>query len=127
MLGTRDDVGQFGKHLATIAHAQPKGVITPKEIFELIGQQGIESDGACPANAGTQGVAIAEATAGDHTFEVGQVGAAGLQVGHVHIKGFKASLREGIGHFDMRIDALLAQHRHPGAREQQGRRSIFDS
>jgi hypothetical protein len=33
-----DDVGQLGKHLAAVAHAQPKGVGAAKEGFELISQ-----------------------------------------------------------------------------------------
>ena len=33
-----------------------------------------------------------------------------LQIGHVHVIGLKACFGEGIGHFHMGIDALLAQY-----------------
>jgi len=37
----------------------------------------------------------------------------------VHVHGFKTRLGEGVGHFHMRIHALLAQYGHPGARQHQ--------
>ena len=115
-LRARNDVGQFSEHLAAVAHAQPKGVAALEEGFELIGQARVEGDAARPANACTQGVAIAEATAGHQAFEVCQLGLARLQVGHVHVIGVEARLMEGIGHFHMGVHALLSQNGHPGAR-----------
>ena len=118
-LRARDDVGQFGKHLATIANAQTKAVAAAKKCLELIGQSWIESDAARPANACAQRVAIAEATASDQAFEVGQVGAARLQVGHVHVVRLETGFVKSVGHFHMRIDTLLTQDRHFRARQIQ--------
>ena len=39
---TGDDVGQFGKHLAAVAHAQAEGVGAGKEGLELLGQHRVE-------------------------------------------------------------------------------------
>ena len=123
-----DDVGQLGKHLAAVAHAQAEGVLAGKEGLELVGQHVVERDGARPANAGTQRVAVAEAAAGHHALEVCQLGAAGLQVGHVHVIGFKAGFGEGVGHFHMGVDALLAQHGHLGAAASRiAGATVFDS
>ena len=108
-LGTGDDVGQFGKHLAAVTHAEAKHVGPREEGLELIGQLRVERDAARPADAGAQCVAIAEAAAGDQAFEIRQLGAAGLQVGHVDVKGLEARLGEGVGHLNMRVDALLPQ------------------
>ena len=91
------------------------------EALELFRQHRVEGDGARPANAGTKRVAIREATARDHALKVGQLGTARLQVGHVHVKGFKPGLREGVGHLDVRVDALLTQYRHFGACQHQRR------
>ncbi len=110
--GAGNDVGQFGEHLAAVAHAQAKGALAGEELAELVGQHVVERDAACPADAGAQRVAVAETAAGDHTLEVAQVGAAHLQVGHVHVKRFKTGLREGVGHFHMGVHALLAQDGH---------------
>jgi hypothetical protein len=93
--------------------------------LNCIGQYGVERDGARPANAGAQGVAIAEAAAGHHTGKVGQIGAAGLQVGHVHVERLKTGLGEGVGHFHVRVDALLAQHGHFGAGQHQARQAAL--
>ena len=60
-------------------------------------------------------------------LEVGQSGAAALQVGHVHVKGLETGLGKGVGHFHMGVDALLAQHGHLGAGSQNRRSYIFDS
>ena len=109
MLGTGDDLRQFGKHLAAVANTQTKGVGPCEEGLELVGQHRVESDRARPANARAQRVAVAEAAAGDDADEVFQVRPAGLQVGHVDVKGVKTGFGEAIGHLDMRVDALLAQ------------------
>ena len=119
---TGNDVSQLGKHLAAVAHAQSKGIGPAKKALELVSEHGVEGDGARPANACAQGVAITEATASHHPLEVGQVGAACLQVGHVHVKGLKPCFSEGISHFHMRVHALLTQHGHFGARQQNGGR-----
>ena len=42
-----------------------------------------------------------------------------LQVGHVHVHALKAGLGKGVRHFNMRVHALLAQHRHTRSRELQ--------
>jgi hypothetical protein len=115
VFGTGDDVGQLGKHLAAVAHAQAKGVGAGEESLERIGQYRVERDAARPANARAQGVAIAEAAAGHHTGKVSQLGAAGLQVGHVHVERLETGLGEGPGHFHVRVDALFAQDGHTGA------------
>ena len=41
----------------------------------------------------------------------------------MNVKGLEAGLREGVGHFHMRVDALLAQHGHPRPRQHQRRGS----
>lgn len=101
VLRAGNDVGQFGKHLAAVAHTQAKSVQARKEGLELIRQHRVEGDGTCPANASAQGVAVTEATASHHALEVCQVGAARLQVGHVHVKCLKPGLGKGIGHLDV--------------------------
>ena len=53
MLGAGNDAGQFGKHLAAIAHPQRKGVWTGKEGSKGIAQLRVERNGARPAHAGT--------------------------------------------------------------------------
>ena len=118
VLGTGNDVGQLGKHLAAVAHAQAEGVAAAEELLELRGQAVVEGDGARPADAGAQSVAVAEAAAGHHAGEVLQLRAAALQVGHVHVHRVEAGLGEGVGHFHMGVHALLAQHGHAGARAQ---------
>ncbi|ABM42454.1 conserved hypothetical protein [Acidovorax sp. JS42] len=116
VLRARDDVGQFGKHLAAVAHAQGEGIATREELLELGGQALVEHDGARPADARAQRVAVAEAAAGHHASKLRQVGTAGLQVGHVYVERLEARLGEGVGHLHMRVHALLAQHRHTRAR-----------
>ena len=78
----------------------------------MVGQTRIEEDGTRPAYARAQGVTVAKTSASDHASKVGQCNATGLQVGHVDIDRFKAGQREGVGHFHMRVDALLAQDGH---------------
>ena len=121
VLRAGDDVGQLGKHLAAVAHAQAKGVGATKEALELRCQHGVEGNAARPANASAQRVAVAEATTRHHALEVFEFHAAGLQVGHVHVERLKARFRKGVGHFHMRVHALLAQDSHFGAREVQER------
>ena len=111
-LGTRNDVGQLGKHLAAVAHAQGKGVTPAKELLKLRGQAFIEGDGARPANARTQGVAVAKAPAGNDARKVLQVRPPRLQVAHVDIHRIKAGCGKGKAHFHLRVHALLAQDGH---------------
>ena len=48
-------------------------------------------------------------------MHIGQFHTAGLQVGHVYVQRLKARTVKGVGHFHMRIDALLAQNGHARA------------
>ena len=106
-LGTRDDRSEVGHHLTAIAYAQRKGVATAEEAFELVAQAIVEQDGLCPALPGTQHVAIGEATASRKAVEIGQINAARLQVGHMHVHRREARALEGRGHLELRIDPLL--------------------
>ena len=115
VLGARDHRRQRRQHLAAVADAQREAVRTGEEGLERGLQHRVEEDGARPALAGAQRVAVAETTAGDEALEVLQVDRAGLQVAHVHVIGVEAGLRHGVGHLDMRVDALLAQDRDLGA------------
>ena len=81
-----------------------------KEGGELVAQFGVEQNGFRPAFACTQNVAVAEAAAGCQHFEVGQLHAAGHQVGHVHVVGIKTGAGKGGGHFHLPVHALLAQY-----------------
>ena len=127
-LRTGDDARQLGKHLAAVAHAQAKGVGACKEGFERVGQQRVKRDAACPADACAQGVAVAEAAAGHHTLKILQLGAACLQVCHVHVVGFKACFAKDPSHFGVRVHALLAQDRDLGAGQVQERKCyVFSS
>jgi hypothetical protein len=72
---------------------RPKVSGAAEEGLELLGQHRVEGDAAGPADAGAQRVAVAEAAAGHHALEVGQLGAAGLQVGHVHVDRLRSRLR----------------------------------
>ena len=60
------------------ATAQTNGVVARKKRLELRCQCRVEGDGAGPAYARAQRVAITEAAAGDDALEVGQLGAAAL-------------------------------------------------
>jgi hypothetical protein len=91
----------LSKHLAAVAHAQTEGVGACKKCLHLLRQNGVEGDAARPTNASTQGVAVAEATASHQTFEVLQLSATGLQVGHVHVVGIKTCFCKRIGHLDV--------------------------
>ena len=126
MLGAGNDVGQLGKHLASVAHAQTKSVLACEKVLKLSRQQRVEGDAAGPADACTQCVAITETTACHQAFEIGQVGTTGLQVGHVHIVRFKTSSVERVGHLDMRVHPLLSKDGDFGAREIQKGRSHID-
>ena len=121
MLRAGNHVGEFGKHLAAVTNAQCEAVAAREEVAELLGQILVEGDRARPADSCTQRIAITEATTGDQSLEIGQADTAALQVTHVHIEGLEAGFAEGVGHLDLRIDALLAQHRHARARQQQRR------
>ena len=112
---TWDDLDQFGKHLTAIAHAQAKAVLTLKKCLELIVERAVEQNTPRPAHACAQGVAVAKAAAGHQTLKIFQRGSALLQVGHVNVVSLKTCFSKSVGHFHMRIHALLAQHRHPGA------------
>ena len=70
----------------------------------------MEQNGFRPAFACAQYVAVAEAAAGRQHFEVGQIHAAGHQVGHMHVVGIKTGAGKGGGHFDLAVHALLAQY-----------------
>ena len=115
MFGTGDDLRQFGKHLAAVAHAQTESIWSSKESLELIRQHGVKRDRPRPADARAQRVAVAEAAACHDADEVFQVRPAGLQVGHVDVKGVKTGFGEALRHLDMRVDALLAQDGDFGA------------
>ena len=115
VLRARNDVGQLGKHLAAIAHAQRKGVLPRKEGTKAVGQQRVKCDGTRPTDACAQRVAVAEAATSDHARKVFQIDAAVLQIRHVHIDGFKARQVKSVSHLHMRVHALLAQDGHAWA------------
>mmetsp|Transcript_1244 Transcript_1244/g.3529 ORF Transcript_1244/g.3529 Transcript_1244/m.3529 type:complete len:575 (+) Transcript_1244:2156-3880(+) len=115
-VGTRDEGRERRQHLAAVAHPQGQRVRAGEEGAELIREHRVEHDGARPALAGAQRVAIAEAAAGDEGREAVQRDRARLQVAHVHVGALEATERHRIGHLDMRVDALLAQDGHLGPR-----------
>ena len=117
-----DDVGQLGEHLAAVAHAQAKAVGPGEKGLELRQQHRVEGDAARPAYAGSQRVAVAEAAAGHQALEIAQIRPALLQIGHVHVEGLEAGFGEGVGHFHMRVHALLAQDGDLGPCQVQERR-----
>jgi hypothetical protein len=58
---------------------------------------------------GAEHVAVGEAAAGDQALEILEADAAGQDIAHMHVDRSKAGALEGGGHFDVAIDALLAQ------------------
>src|SRR5207342_3247045 len=71
-------------------------------------------DRSGPATAGTQHVAVTEATAGDEAGEILQPRAPGDQVAHVHVERIETGAVERHRGLDLAVDALLAQDRHLG-------------
>ena len=120
VFGSGNDPGQFGKHLAAIAHSQRKGVWTGKESGKGIAQLWVERNGARPAHASTQCVTIAETTASNHALHIFEAYAASLQIGHMHVKCLKPRTVKRIGHFDMAVDALFTQNGHTRAGRKNG-------
>ncbi len=83
--------------------------VTAEEGRELVARARIEQDRPRPALAGTEHVAVGETAAGDGALEPGERNAAGKDVAHVHIDCGKAGAIKCCRHFDVAIDALLAQ------------------
>ena len=85
-----DQLGQQRQHLAAVADAEGEGLPPGEEVFEHAPQAVVEEDGARPAGAGAEDVAVAEAAAGGQAGEPGQVGAPVDEVGHGHVHGAAA-------------------------------------
>ncbi len=115
-MGARDNRRQLRKHLATVTNAQTKAVTAGKKRLKLSQQLVVEQDASGPSNARTERVAVTEATAGHQTVEVCQISAAGLQVTHMDVDGFKSAQVNTGSHFDVRVHALLSEHSHAGSR-----------
>ena len=73
VLRARNDRGEGGHHLATVAHTKPKGVLARKIGGELVVELRVEQNAACPAFTRTQGIAVAETADRDKTLESRQV------------------------------------------------------
>ncbi len=116
MLGTGNDVLELAEHLASVAHAQRERIAACEERGERVAQRRALQDGCRPAAACTQHVAVAETAARRKAHERAQVHAALDQVAHVHVVGTETGTLEVVGHFDLPVDALLAQDRHLGPR-----------
>ena len=116
MFRAGNNLVQAAHHLATVAHAQCKGVFAIKESGKLVAGTRVEQDGFCPALARAQHVAVGEAAAGRHALEISQADAPGDNIAHVHVDGIETGTVKRRGHLDLAVDALLAQDRHSGAR-----------
>ena len=109
----RDDVRPARRTSGSRCTPRAKVSGAPEEALELRGQHRVEGDGTRPADARAQRVAIAEAAAGHHA-EVRQRARPLCRSVMCTSKAVEARLGEGVGHFDVRVDALLAQHGDPG-------------
>ena len=103
--------GQISHHLAAVANAQRKTVAACKKCTEVVARALVEQDRFSPALATTKHVAIRKSAAGGKTLEGGERTAAGDDVAHVHIDGIKAGTIKGRRHFNLAVNALLAQNR----------------
>ena len=111
-LRARNDVAQGRHHLAAIARAECELCGICEKCSKLIAQLRIEQNRGCPAAASAEYVAVGKSTAGRDAVEFIQTMAPVLQVGHVHIECVETCARERRGHFDLAVDALIAQHRN---------------
>ena len=105
----RYEVLELRDHLAAVADAEREGLGTVEVLAEHLGELGRVEDARRPARSGAEDVAVGEAAAGDESAEVGEVDASLVEVGHVDVDGLEAGVLEGGGHFDVAVDALLAQ------------------
>ena len=112
VLRAGDDRRQVGHHLATVADAQREAVGASEEGAEFVAQAVVEQHRLGPALPGAEHVAVGKAAAGGEALEIGQMHAADLQVGHVHVVGRETGTLESGGHFDVAVDALVAKNRN---------------
>src|SRR5690606_22841502 len=92
-------------------------VAAGEERLEHRAQLGPLEDAGGPATPGAEDAAVAETAAGGEPGEVVQPLPARDQVAHVHVEGAEAGAFERRGHFQLAVDALLAQDRdrRPGS------------
>ena len=123
----RDQRLERGHHLAAVADAKGESVAAGKERLEILARAGIEQDRLGPALSGAEHVAIREPAAGYEARESCQAQSARNDVAHVHIGRIEACAIESRRHFDMAVDALLAQDRHARARalRDEGRSDVL--
>ena len=81
-----------------------------EELFEFVTYALVEQHRLGPAFAGTQHVAIREAATCHQCMELLQVTTARQQVAHVNVYGIEAGAMESGRHFDVGVNALLAQY-----------------
>ena len=110
-----NDLAQIAHHLAAVAHAQREHVAAAEEGLELVARARVEQDGLGPALARAEHVAVGEAAAGGDALEVCERHASGDDVAHVHVDRVEAGAIERRRHFDLAVDALLAQDGDPAA------------
>ncbi len=115
---------EFGQHLAAIADSEAETARVLEEGAEGIPGAGIVPDGAGPAAAGAQYVAVGEAAAGRQALEGVQPLATLHEVAHVHIHRLEAGPVEGRGHLQVAVHPLLPQDGHPGAMPAHRRRPV---
>ena len=117
-----NELVQVAHHLAAVADAQRESVAAREESRKLVARPGVEQDRFGPAFAGAQHVAIGKSAARGKALEVRQRHAAGDDVAHVHVERVEAGAIERRRHFDLAVDALLAQDRDARPRAVNKRR-----
>src|SRR4030095_8965239 len=105
-----NELVQVAHHLATIAHAERKRIITCEKCGKVVAGSSVEQDRFRPALTGTQHIAVGKTAAGDKATKVRQCASPGENVAHVHVVGYETGAIEGCGHFDLTVDALLPQN-----------------
>ena len=70
MVGLWDQVFKLRDHLATITHAQAKGLGAMEEALKLVTQTRVKQNRLSPTATRAQHVAVAKATTGHQTFKV---------------------------------------------------------
>ena len=124
-LGTGNQRLEMGHHLAAVADAERQSV-RGKIASERIAHRAVMENALRPAAAAAEHIAVGKTAAGGQHREVEQRHGPGNQLRHVDIHRCESSPVEGRRHFEVAVDALLAQHRHPGpgSANGEGRRRL---